>query len=337
MKLVKILSVFAVIAAAGMAAVGCESIIGGGNGYDGAVSAEITAPGSVSAGGTTAFSAAAFKIIRLKFEVINGGLFGLNWSEGIAGSQDNSRLIYGRAHGSDDYAITIIVPAGDEYLNIYWMCSDDDFTHRYYYCEARTKAESHTITFDHNGWENGKPQLATKNLYVTGLFWDHKGGYKYPEAWDDIKRRAGSNEFEGGRKIKVKFNVKNGGWGLWNSEGIVSTQDDSSYLVYEKGVCANDYTITILVTPEDEYLNVRWKCRAGVAGETLVRARMKAESGTITLDYNGGHKVATKNLYDVVVGDNHYRDINSHYEVWLGQDWDDAKKRSVNDSVEEFL
>jgi len=47
---------------------------------------------------------------------------------------------------------------------------------------------------------------------------------------------------------------------------------------------------------------------------------VKAESGTITLDYNGAYKVATKNLYDVVFGP--YSD--------LCKDWDGAKNRSIN-------
>jgi len=338
MKSVRILSAFAVIAAAGMIPAGCESPAGAGNGYDGAASAEVSAPVSVSAGGTTAISASGTKTIRVKFEVLNGGL-GIDWSEGIAGTQDNSRLIYGRGWMSRDYTITIIAPAYDEYLNIYWSCAPmTGISHNYYYCKAKTKAESGTITLDHNGWKNGKPQLAAKNLYDVELLWDndntnHDG--QYGKWWEDLKKRAGRNEFEGGRTIKVKFEVKNGGWGLWKSEGIVSTQDDISYLVYDHEDFANDYTITIPVPEDDEYLNVRWRGWDGAAGETHVRAKMKAESGTITLDYNGHRKVATKNLYDVATGD-HYDKKDPLYGFSLGPDWDDAKNRSDIDP-EEFL
>jgi len=158
-------------------------------------------------------------------------------------------------------------------------------------------------------------------LYDIGCSWDRKDSVQW---WEDLEKCTDSNEFEEGWRIKVKFNVKDCGWGIWKSEGIVSTQDDISYLVYNHDVFDNDFTIAIPVPQDDEYLNIRWRCWDGVAGETFVRARMKAESGTITLDYNGNLKVTTKNLYDVAVGP--YYGKNN-----LGKDWDDAKNRSVSD------
>jgi len=103
--------------------------------------------------------------------------------------------------------------------------------------------------------------------------------------------QASAADYASGIKtIKVKFNVKNGGaGGLWKSEGIVSGQDDIICFVYNHGVCANDYTITIPVLKDDEYLNIRWRGLAGVR-ETFVRAKMKPDRGVIVLDYNGHGK-----------------------------------------------
>jgi len=328
MKSVRILSVSVVIAAAGMVAAGCDINAGAGSSYNEAESAQAPASGS-AAGGTMAGSASATKAIKVKFEVMNGG-HGLYWSEGIVATQDNSRLIYGSGVCSNDYTVTIIAPADDGYLNIYWMC----FENIRYYCRAKMKAESGTIILDFNGWTNWDGlKIATKNLYDVECFWDENHDGQEKAWWEDLKKRAGSNEFEGGRRIKVKFEVKNGGAGLLKSEGIVSTQDDISYLVYDHDVFANDFTITLPVPKDDEYLNVRWRGVDGFWGATYVRARMKAESGTITLDYNGvamGPKVATKNLSDVAVGDYYYGE-NTSYRVCFGPDWEDAKKRAADD------
>jgi len=148
----------------------------------------------------------------------------------------------------------------------------------------------------------------------------------FTETAGSVLNSAGSGTT---KKIKVKFEVKNGGvWGLVWSYGIVSTQDDS-YLVYDWDVCANDFYITITVPASDEYLNIRWKGNEG-GFSTYVRAKMKAESGTITLDYNGNAgsgKVATKNLHDVKV----YGPIFSDDNKWVLEDWENAKKRAVKD------
>jgi len=318
----------AVFAASVMAPAGCENMAGSGNGGE-AVFAEEGAP--EGAGGTTALSAGGTtKTIKVKFEVLNGG-DGITWSAGIVGTQDNRYLIYDSRSFSYDYTITIIAPAGDEFLNVYWTCKKSVVIKpQQYYCKAKMKAESGTITLDYNGNKN----VATKNLYDVDVFWDRDRSTQYADWWKDLEKRASSKEVPGTRRIDVKFNVKNGGFGLTKSEGIVSSQDDD-YLVYDHGTCANDYTITIPVPPEDEYLNIRWKCTDGLVGATYVKARMKAESGTITLDYNGvamsGPKVATKNLSDVAVGDYNHGKKNTPYGVYFGPDWEDARNRSVDD------
>jgi len=140
---------------------------------------------------------------------------------------------------------------------------------------------------------------------------------------------AGSTELSDSalKKIRVKFEVKNGGFGLLSSEGIISTQDDDSYIVYDKASCASDYTITVRVPASDEYLNVRWRGDDFmISDNTYVKAKMKPKSGIITLDYNGYGRVATKNLYDVEVSGDF--DIYNN-QTWIAADWKAAEKRAV--------
>jgi len=330
-KLVKILSVFAVIAAAGMMAEGCVNLTGAGNGYDEAVFAAAAGLAPGSGGGTTALSAAAVKTIKVKFRVLNGG-WGLTKSEGIIGTPDDSHLVLGGGRCANDYTITIFAPADVEYLNVYWRGEELLAPRGFLFC-AKTKAESGTITVDYNGFHNDNGNfrtIATENLYDV---------YQVNiDLWDGLKDHAfkeDKEEFAGCHIIKVKFEVKNGGWGLVKSQGIVSTEDDG-YLVYGHDVCANDYTIELPVPDDNEFLNIRWKGREVAAGNTWLYARMKLKEArwwhnyTITLDYNGNGKVATKELSDVVVSGGPYGK-KTPYGLYLGPDWDEAKKYTVND------
>jgi len=84
----------------------------------------------------------------------------------------------------------------------------------------------------------------------------------------------------------------------------VSSADDSSF-IYNSGSWSENFQIAIPVSPGDEYLNIRWKGKT-VEGDTVLKAKMKAESGTITVDYQGYNdimqpSVAVKNLYDVEI------------------------------------
>jgi len=133
----------------------------------------------------------------------------------------------------------------------------------------------------------------------------------------------------GTKTVKVKFEVKNGGPGLWFSEGIVSTQDDS-YLVFDRNDFAGDFTIGITVPANDQYLNIRWFAEDFFKRYTYLKARLNFDfdsSKTITLDYNGPRKVAVKNLYDVRIDD---RSIDGH-NTELAADWVDAKERADED------
>jgi len=117
--------------------------------------------------------------------------------------------------------------------------------------------------------------------------------------------------------------------GISNSNGIVSTQDDS-YLVYDGSPTPADFTIAIKVPADDEYLNIRWKgFSAFFSTDIYLKAKMKAESDFIRLDYKAPENidVATKNLYDVHIESK--RKGNEAPELYY--DWENAKKRAVKD------
>jgi len=176
--LIKILSVFAVIASAGIVLTGCDSPASVGNGYDEIVSAEAFAPALNSA------ADGAFKTIKFRFELIRNGER-LHGSEGIVSTQDDSDLVL-YAPFFDTKACLYRnygVPASDEYLNIRWFGDDSIFGR--IYLKAKMKAESGTITtitLDYNGWKDGKPKILTKNLYDVSVTTDSKD-------WDDALRQ----------------------------------------------------------------------------------------------------------------------------------------------------
>jgi len=195
MKFARILSALAVFAAAGMAAAGCESPDGVGNGYDEAVSAE--ASGIVPGGGAPLLAAAAgTKTIKVKFEVKNGGN-GLTKSEGMLISWDESKAAYNSAKFASDYTVTITVPAGDKYLLVCWKATEG-FVDKFYLF-AKMKAESCTITLDFNGYRDGRPVVATKNLEKAkpclgdDEYWADGGWMKVRKYWEMIKSRAARN------------------------------------------------------------------------------------------------------------------------------------------------
>jgi len=155
--------------------------------------------------------------------------------------------------------------------------------------------------------------------------WDGDDGGPVRETGGRALKSAGSGT-DAVKIIKVKFDVRNGGTGLWKSGGIVSTQDDSR-LIYNEGSFSRDYTITITVPAKDEYLNIRWWGDDFWLEGTYVKTKTKAETGTIILDYNGCGEVATSgNLYDVRVSDTWDKRSNL---TELAADWEKASKRAV--------
>jgi len=137
---------------------------------------------------------------------------------------------------------------------------------------------------------------------------------------------VGADYSSGSKTISVKFEVANGGAGLLCSDGIVSTQDDS-YLVYDGDIFANDFTITITVPADDEYLNIRW---VGQEANYLTYIQGKlpvagAGKYTIYIDYCGvGNIGSTRNITSPGTW---YGTVN--WDGW--GDFQDAKSRAIPD------
>jgi len=139
-----------------------------------------------------------------------------------------------------------------------------------------------------------------------------------PEEETDV----GADYSSGSKKIYVKFEVQNGGWGLSFTRGIVSTQDDT-YLVRDEDEWANDFTIGITVPASDEYLNIRWLGTDINSSRTFLRAKMPvggAGKYTIGLDYNGRGSVATSNLNTVAID-----------ATYSSEDWTNSWNKAIWD------
>jgi len=141
-----------------------------------------------------------------------------------------------------------------------------------------------------------------------------------------------------GPLFDVKFEILNGGWGLYSSRGIVSTEDDQ-YIVRRKALAANDFTITIEKSHEgDEYANIRWAGQymgswyGFTAKMTLLQTKGVSASPyikyTIKIDFNHdcfgtGWSIKTKGLYDVQT----FNKKNPEDDP----DWKDAWSRAEDD------
>jgi len=106
------------------------------------------------------------------------------------------------------------------------------------------------------------------------------------------------------KTINIKFEVYNGGWGLVESQCIISNEADD-YLATCRSEFYYDYTGEISVPVSEKFLNIRWRAKDGLRRCTYLKAKMRLDEYggdyIIVLDYNGRGNVATKNLYDVSV------------------------------------
>jgi len=144
-----------------------------------------------------------------------------------------------------------------------------------------------------------------------------------------------------GKKIAVKFEVQNGGWGLWSTDGIVSTEDDSYLVRNHEHAGAGDYTLTLKrVHAGDKYLNIRW--RGSHWGDYYhLKAKLALPDDpawtdgtrkyTIVIDFNlnifsNKWDIKTKNLYDVRM----WKFFNGEMPL-LNKDWNDAFDRAEDD------
>jgi len=292
----------AVSAAAG----GCDNSAWTGSAGE-AVYAETGAGGEAATAGTDALAfnsaatgsdSAAGKsvLVAVKFEVKNGG-WGLLKSEGIVSSKDDSYLVYNHAAAANDFEIVIRKNVGEN-LVVRWKATDIWWKDTYLKAgiSVYNNRRTYVIGLDYNG-QGEIAASGLDNVSVSGK----NAGDDFDKA---LKRAKGTQpEFPGFRKISVKFEVQNGGPGLGKSEGVASSADDSTSVVYDGNICANDFTITLDVPEEDEFINIGWKGTQGVA-DTFCYGKIKLDNNKqyiADIDYNGLNNVATKNLYDVIV------------------------------------
>jgi len=157
MKNLKVLFVAAAVAAAVLPAA-CDTA---------AWQPDADNPGTAftGAGPAGSLTQAGWKVVTVKFTVLNGGRFGLKKSQGIVSSQDNSILVWNGNICANDFTITITVPRSDEYLNIYWWGVPIWPTERDRYLKAKLEVSEYgkyyTIVIDYNG----NDVVTTENLF----------------------------------------------------------------------------------------------------------------------------------------------------------------------------
>jgi len=319
----------------------------------------------------TEYTPIDFKSIEVKFVVCNGG-WGLTKSEGIVSTADDSKLLYKSASWAEDFCIGIPVAKADSYVNIRWQCTDA--LSRKFWVKGKMPVKAtgrYAVVLDFNeeentdGWDIDTQNLDEVYKYGPG------GAQKWlPADWDEAKSKSvdytgtgkiiygiadgeddyaddavasgvqasGTIEKIGSAKatktIKVKFIVKNGGGGLINSRGIVSSQEDKC-AVYDYDDFANDFHITVTVPASDRYLNIRWKAYELWGLQTFVKAKMVVAADgnySITLDYNDGGEVATDNLYDVTSATLDGSELGKSFEKDFYAAWRAATEEKGSDS-----
>jgi len=350
----------AVLLSFGLAFAGCDTGMAGPD-----ISAMNADADNSAVAGLNAVSSDTKKI-GVKFLICNNGI-ALKGSAGIVSTADDTYLASGKEAFADDYYITIPVPRADSYVNIRWQGTDS--LSRKFWLKGKMpvkKAGKYVVSLDFSeeaetkAWDIDTQNLKEIYKYGPDSFVKHDW---LPTDWDDAllrsfdaARNAPAGAYDtadrdddeyagvsgnlaaarpGTKKIKVKFEVENGGYGLTYSEGIVSTQDDS-YLIHDWDFCANDYTITISVPENDKYLNIRWHCAEMFRGETYIKAKMKAESDIVTMSYRNVGSVATetlgRSLYDAEVNGIKGLDKEPEYSNWdFYKDWTEAERRAVSD------
>jgi len=132
------------------------------------------------------------------------------------------------------------------------------------------------------------------------------------------------------KKISVRFEVLNGGLGLWKTWGIAAA-GDSDYSVRSGARFANDFTITITVPAAVDYLNISFKSQdvAGVKGYLDAALDIKdAGKYTIGIDFNLKNldvpSFSTKNLRNVWWYFPENGDAEHLCEKWWNELWNKA-------------
>jgi len=203
MKIIKILSVIVVFAAAGMPG-GC---VAGLMGMDVAAlnanaSGETQTPVTYNYASQAPDYAGPEKVpgpgkVTVKFVVCNGG-WGLVWSKGIVSTAGDDYLVRGGGSWANDFHITIPVPERDNYVNIRWHCMDSLYRKFWVKGTMRVnKAGDYAVVFDFNadtdtnGWDVDTQNL--EEIYKYGP--DSSGNQnRLPADWDNALDRSVNNE-----------------------------------------------------------------------------------------------------------------------------------------------
>jgi len=260
--------------------------------------------------------------IIVKFDVSVTGA--IKWSQGIVSTAADNYFVNNNAQKDGDFNVEIRVPPADNYVNIRWYTRGTDWKQYWVKGKLRlTGAKIYTVGFIFNGGNIGTENLeevSMRNTDASGnepvSIGDISSGFSVfgPSSdWYNALALANSRTLGPGDEpvalpvtntVHIKVEVLNGGSGLTGSVTMISTQDDS-LVIYDKADFASDYWMSIEVPDSDQYLNVLWACNAGFVN-TILKAKLawrnSAGTLTITIDYNGYGKAATKNLYSVEVG-----------------------------------
>jgi len=106
------------------------------------------------------------------------------------------------------------------------------------------------------------------------------------------------------QKIKVHFNVKNGGNGLTKSQGEVIAEDGVSYNTGGASFASN-FSISFEAPVGNTYVKIQWSGKDGLGHWTYLSAKLNLVFGVvdynILVDYNGRGKVYTEGLDEVSV------------------------------------
>jgi len=126
------------------------------------------------------------RTVTVKFEVQNGGTWGLDCTRGIVSTQDDTYLVHDGDDFANDFTIGITVPASDQYLNIRWEAIPESSRVVPTYLKAKMYvggAGNYIIGLDYNGGGS----VATANLYDVSIVqnWNgHEGHTDYNSDWN---------------------------------------------------------------------------------------------------------------------------------------------------------
>jgi len=198
MKTVRVVSVFAMFAAAGLVTTGCEGFAGPGNGNTAADAGTLLSgpDGTGAVGNATPDASGEAKTIRVRFEVTDGGPgFVRTW--GITGANDLSCLVKHGDWFGNHFVIPVTVPAAEKRLNIYFKSLDKQKGKGYLEAVLGiTDAGEYVIGIAYDyfyRYGQARRYFITKNLRRVNWYFPENDGdeeYFWEPRWNDLWNRA---------------------------------------------------------------------------------------------------------------------------------------------------